>query len=737
MSSLQSCAQWLPKKDKDRRDLPFAMCSSLTIHFGLATMTCFGVRSRNNKCVFLDGDTGEMHMRSAASCNVDPRDLLYRESPDECPLNLFDGSVSRIIYIDARHTFETEQSFCAVDITMGRKVSTCTFKDKQSLKEWVIKETSIKKGKTVATVLLFYDLVVLEERFSPNMYPLLWGTSSLVVDLKKAIDRLGISKYSGKYRASTFTMENIDPLNHGGRSIYTTDAIHHRFMSTEDFVTQSISNGLACLHALLDHDIVDILYSLCVVCKRPWNQMMERLSVMYITSSALDVYEGYPDMTKKRKAKSQVVNDSVDKDDESHKGGLILASSKGIHVTAEANMYILDFKSMYPSIILETPEIANVMDHFLLKMVRDMNAKKNSSKGAFRFVFKLIANSVYGNIGNPLCVRVFNRAIAAMITRKGRESMGHCVEIAEAMGFTVLCGHTDSIFLYVPLVEGKDTDELVQDFIDNASDKTGGLVLEQELSFSKIFIMSKTSYCIPMTGTGERPCTRIKGCCDRVKDKRSLSKLWSEYSHTYGRRSWCRFFLKGTKTGGKLSSENQDILNTRAFYPWLFELFPRGQRDENRPIVSRFGELKPSLDQLCDALNRIIVEMMEDGCWYDITMWKRCFKLPAGCDAISTDVFCNYRAEHTDSLTMDKKPLQRVVYDSYVERGTVSCKELYRKEKGSCYRDRLWSPNDSFIDVVSHMSGLCALLMDPDKKTSNSRDIASHMAKRLGLSKNG
>ncbi len=178
-----------------------------------------------------------------------------------------------------------------------------------------------------------------------------------------------------------------------------------------------------------------------------------------------------------------------------------IASPGGYVMDSIPNLYdsvlVLDFKSLYPSIIrsfLIDPmglveglqlEIGKAEDeavpgfrggqfhrskHFLPEMIeklwaaRDV-AKKNNEK-AFSQAIKIIMNSFYGVLGSSGC-RFFDTRLASSITMRGHEIMKQTKVLIEAKGYQVIYGDTDSTFvsLNVPYSQ-VDADKIGNELVD-------------------------------------------------------------------------------------------------------------------------------------------------------------------------------------------------------------------------------------------------------------------------------
>jgi len=143
------------------------------------------------------------------------------------------------------------------------------------------------------------------------------------------------------------------------------------------------------------------------------------------------------------------------------------------------NVLVLDFKSLYPSIIrtfkvdpmgliegLAKPECSiegfrgakfSRDRHFLPQIITDLWEQRDHAKLANDKVrsqaIKIIMNSFYGVLGSGGC-RFYDARLASSITMRGREIMQATKQQIEKLGYTVIYGDTDSTF--VALDEGLD-----------------------------------------------------------------------------------------------------------------------------------------------------------------------------------------------------------------------------------------------------------------------------------------
>ncbi len=165
-------------------------------------------------------------------------------------------------------------------------------------------------------------------------------------------------------------------------------------------------------------------------------------------------------------------------------GGYVMDSLPGLY----ENVLVLDFKSLYPSIIrtfkIDPMGLAEGLQKTLSKQgggetipgfldaafSRDKHilpdivtrlwqqrdeAKKENNK-PLSYAIKIIMNSFYGVLGSSGC-RFFNPQLASSITMRGHEIIQTSKELIEQQGYSVIYGDTDSVF--VLLGEGKSTDD--------------------------------------------------------------------------------------------------------------------------------------------------------------------------------------------------------------------------------------------------------------------------------------
>jgi len=148
-------------------------------------------------------------------------------------------------------------------------------------------------------------------------------------------------------------------------------------------------------------------------------------------------------------------------------GGWVMDSVPGLY----DNVLVLDFKSLYPSIIrtfaIDPLGLAEPGDdpipgfeggtfardgHILPGLIETLwkareDAKRRKDQARSRAI-KILMNSFYGVLGSGGC-RFFNPKLASSITLRGHEIIQASKGLIEAQGLRVIYGDTDSLFVHV------------------------------------------------------------------------------------------------------------------------------------------------------------------------------------------------------------------------------------------------------------------------------------------------
>ena len=150
-------------------------------------------------------------------------------------------------------------------------------------------------------------------------------------------------------------------------------------------------------------------------------------------------------------------------------GGYVLDSQPGLY----DNVIVLDFKSLYPSIIRtfyidplglwtahEDPAAVSgfvgarfhrsrhILPQLITQLWQSRDEAKRQHDSARSYAIKILMNSFYGVLGTPAC-RFFDPKLASSITLRGHEIITGSKVFLEAHGYPVIYGDTDSLFVHL------------------------------------------------------------------------------------------------------------------------------------------------------------------------------------------------------------------------------------------------------------------------------------------------
>jgi len=258
-------------------------------------------------------------------------------------------------------------------------------------------------------------------------------------------------------------------------------------------------------------------------------------------------------------------------------GGYVLDSEPGIY----NHVIVLDFKSLYPSIIrtFHVDPLALVAglqeenpivgfdggvfsrNHYLLpelieKLWRARDQAKAAGNRVLSQAIKIIMNSFYGVLGTSAC-RFFDPRLVSSITRRGHKIIKQSKEFIENSGYRVIYGDTDSVFVFLDNVSADDVTTRGRDLAVSLNDWWSKklrdeqgidscLEIEFETHFHK-FLMptirgaetgSKKRYAgLVLTGTGENDFRLV------FKGLETVRSDWSPLARGFQRELYQRIFL--------------------------------------------------------------------------------------------------------------------------------------------------------------------------------------------------
>jgi DNA polymerase-2 len=246
--------------------------------------------------------------------------------------------------------------------------------------------------------------------------------------------------------------------------------------------------------------------------------------------------------------------------DEPNKGGFVMQSKPGLY----DYILVCDFKSLYPSIIRtynidpysyvapkDRPKILNKdkyittangavfknQEGILPKVIEDVwhqrdEAKRRKDTAETIYALKIIMNSFYGVLGNPAC-RFFNPEISNAITHTCQATTKLAIKKVEEMGYEVIYGDTDSIFIVSKAKNtedarkiGKKIEKHINEFFDDYIKKEIHRESVVELQFEKLF---KIFLMPTVRGSDEGAKKRYAGLIVKDDDKEELHFTGMEF----------------------------------------------------------------------------------------------------------------------------------------------------------------------------------------------------------------
>jgi len=183
-------------------------------------------------------------------------------------------------------------------------------------------------------------------------------------------------------------------------------------------------------------------------------------------------------------------------------GGYVLDSQPGIY----QNVLVLDFKSLYPSIIrtfcidplgLAQPgqdPVPGFMEanfsrdtHILPGIIEELWQARDVAKGTankpLSQAIKIIMNSFYGVLGASGC-RFHSHQLASSITRRGHEIITSSRDKIEEQGYRVIYGDTDSLFVLLGAEHSRDSAHKIGQQLTDSLNDWWHKKLEKEFSLA-------------------------------------------------------------------------------------------------------------------------------------------------------------------------------------------------------------------------------------------------------------
>ncbi len=204
-------------------------------------------------------------------------------------------------------------------------------------------------------------------------------------------------------------------------------------------------------------------------------------------------------------------------------GAFVVEPKRGFY----KDIYVLDFKSLYPSIIMtfnidpftynnngqikapngaKFDKTTGILPELIQKIYKERDVAKKEKNEIKSYARKTTMNSFYGAMASPKC-RLYNKEVGGAITAFARFIIQKAKKYIEDLGHDVIYGDTDSIFVslkekYSSAEERKNAGFLIEEdlnkyfksWIEKDFKQKNYLNIELEKIYSKFFIASKKRY---------------------------------------------------------------------------------------------------------------------------------------------------------------------------------------------------------------------------------------------------
>ena len=474
--------------------------------------------------------------------NLERVDRLYK-APDVKPIKNADFKPAlKIISLDIETSKKNNELFCIG--LYGKSYKKCFIIGKKEIENAVIckdekdlllkfKEEIIKQDPDIITgwSVIDFDLAYLREIFEKNKIPF---------DIGRNNDNIKIKIESGFFRNSTADIPGrqvLDALNFV-RDPFIKEAPSIKSRKFESYTLENVSEELLGDTKLLkgkgrydeieklfkndqkklvEYNLKDCQLAYDILDKTKIKDLaiekssLTGLSLNRIAASIATFDSLYIREARKRDLVSPTTQ--FGNKEERIKGGYVMQSTPGIY----HNLIVLDFKSLYPSIIktfnidpasflekkdensIEAPNKAyfknqeGILPEIIEKLHQAREKAKAEKRELASYSIKTIMNSLFGVLASPNC-RYFSLKMANAITHFGQFIIKLTAKKIEEFGYEVIYSDTDSVFVKTNL-DKKDAQNLglqiqnqINSFYEEYITKKYKRKSYLELEFEKLYL---------------------------------------------------------------------------------------------------------------------------------------------------------------------------------------------------------------------------------------------------------
>lgn len=392
--------------------------------------------------------------------------------------------------------------------------------EKELLKEFIKNIKKLDPDIIIGWHVIGFDLLFLERRCEYHNITFNIGRNSSVPYIKQTNNKGWICNIEGRiiidgpptlrgafYSFESYKLENVAQAVLGiGKDISSgdgkVDEIERRFI--EDKPALAYYNLLDCTlvtDIFKKLKLIDLIFVRAITC----GLTMDRIGM---SVAAFD-YFMLP-MIHRKGLVAPDLDDIIHNDIGS--GGLVFTEEPGFY----DSVVVLDFKSLYPSIIrtffidplsrlrsdidgITTPiginfsKTEHVLPNFIKELMEKREEAKNSRDEHLSQAIKILMNSFYGVMGTGGC-RFYHPDLSKAITESGQWILTKTKEFIEDLGYRVIYGDTDSLFVQLKPKERENFSHYAMAIVEQANSFLKDLLLQNfhvesklELEYEKHF----------------------------------------------------------------------------------------------------------------------------------------------------------------------------------------------------------------------------------------------------------